>query len=1260
MSGGCYLFGLILSFSGFVFLVVVGCLLKIQPLYIHNAKSPNSGANACFEAAMLYAVVMGVCYVYWRKEKLRAGELDFLSDSFTLKRDKMYYGSEDSDEDLLQSMFMTPEFRQGLYRWTCHNAIKKSKEEAKEEEESEEEEADEDNIPLQLQKLFGKLQLTTQDSISTKALTKSFGWTGADVFQQHDVQELCRVLLDALERSFKDTVNENLVNELYQGALKDYVQCCECKYESSRIDNFLDLSLVIRPFGSTEMMKTVEEAIELFLRPELLNKENQWMCDRCKVKRDAIKGLKFSKLPYVLMLQLKRFDFDYTTMNRIKLHNEVTFPKYLDMNSYVSDENGGVRGKIARKMSEERHVLEGKNQHSTAPPEETMPTLPISPPLAPGLPALTERIRRLSSMDESQPTTFANDDEDDDDTDQMDDGTTEFDTWSPTFDPEVMIKRSGPHVYELYSVLIHSGSALGGHYYAYIKSLETGKWYNFNDSTVSEISDTELKTAFGGATGSGYSMRYSTCAYMLMYRLVSTDKNVNVILPESIPQYLKDKIHDDEEKIRRLEQERVEMAKKVQVKFFMKGNKPKSLEKAIHVYKTATIGEALETACKEFAKEKDVVVPSIENVRLRGYNDYNCLLSDTYDGKEDMSLTSLGIYAGQQMFLEVKSDDEQWEEHDPTKLQLFIRRFVDPESAEANETSKVSLMAKCLQVDDEANLESLCALVAKKFSIPNDKQIRLIKKSATTYSLSAAKILNVNDEERTRKLRLKMDLHLVNGTELYFEETADLTQPSSAEVFFEREANMITVNFKYLSRVAEPIRIDRRETIRTLKEQISAKIGLSPNQFKILRGINSAGVEIKAIDSTLSKLSIGSNHTVFALEGVPLNTGEYNFRLMFYHPAKAVPNASNLATSSNDSNNQSQQATVANTSADGSDTPDLFDIDDVLVATGKDDSLLTFVNHIVISEEMLVENIRQNVWDELVKKNLVKDDSNLTPSHVRLRDLRQSTMTSVLVDGQKLVEASKLAVYEGRSIVAELLLEPETSEVNHRVVEFAYVNRATWRFVKNMRREVVISSSEESTRPQTYLADAASAALSIPVERLLFARIPYHRDSIDILEVVSYEFLPAAAFVNKDTEYQELFLVIDTNVHLTYMNNHERQLIQSFLAKKSEEKTRALRAKYSSSSYSSSSTYQYQKPKEAALVIRTRSRTSEKEHKGGSVGSSNGKNSNGVRIRTPTRRSGKSGSAAHHASSDTDEEDDTDYMAEKPETLDMDLFGDLS
>ncbi|CAH0522207.1 unnamed protein product [Peronospora belbahrii] len=348
---------------------------------------------------------------------------------------------------------------------------------------------------------------------------------------------------------------------------------------------------------------------------------------------------------------------------------------------------------------------------------------------------------------------------------------------------------------------------------------------------------------------------------------------------------------------------------------------------------------------------------------------------------------------------------------------------------------------------------------------------------------------------------------------------------------------------------------------------------------------------------------------------------------MFYQPA----------AESADSDSQAQSI-VANTLADSNDSQDLFDIDEVLVTIGKDDSLLKFVNQIVISEEMLVEDIRRKVWDELVEKNFVDaKDGSLAPSHIRLRDLRQNTMTSVLVDGQKLVEASKLAVYEGRSIVAEILTEPETLEVSHRIVEFVYVNRRTWRFVKHLRREVIISALDEENHPETYLAEAASAALSIPPERLRFARIPYHRDSIDILEVSSYEFLPGATFTRMETEYQELFLVVDMTVQVAHSSTHERQLIQDFLSKKSEEKMRAQRASYASSG---NSTYQYQKPKEAALVIRTRSRTS--EHKGaGSVGSSIGKNSNGVSIQTPTRRAGTT-AARHHASSDTDDEDDID------------------
>jgi ubiquitin carboxyl-terminal hydrolase 47 len=110
---------------------------------------------------------------------------------------------------------------------------------------------------------------------------------------------------------------------------------------------------------------------------------------------------------------------------------------------------------------------------------------------------------------------------------------------------------NGPYVYELYSVLIHRGSALGGHYYAYIKSFETNKWYNwlhsfltpcryeFNDSSVSEITVDEIQKTFGEEADDKYrrpGMMYfhsSANAYMLMYRRVDSKRN-KITVAESV------------------------------------------------------------------------------------------------------------------------------------------------------------------------------------------------------------------------------------------------------------------------------------------------------------------------------------------------------------------------------------------------------------------------------------------------------------------------------------------------------------------------------------------------------------------------------------------------------------------------------------------------------------------------------------------------------------------------------------------------------
>jgi ubiquitin C-terminal hydrolase len=52
--------------------------------------------------------------------------------------------------------------------------------------------------------------------------------------------------------------------------------------------------------------------------------------------------------------------------------------------------------------------------------------------------------------------------------------------------------QPGQHVYDLYGCINHVGSLAQGHYTSYAKNRITQKWYNFNDSTVREIKESEV------------------------------------------------------------------------------------------------------------------------------------------------------------------------------------------------------------------------------------------------------------------------------------------------------------------------------------------------------------------------------------------------------------------------------------------------------------------------------------------------------------------------------------------------------------------------------------------------------------------------------------------------------------------------------------------------------------------------------------------------------------------------------------------------
>eukprot|EP00439_Symbiodinium_sp_Y106_P073709 s112_g13.t4 len=225
---------------------------------------------------------------------------------------------------LLQSLFYTPEFRLAVYGFEydpdLHGEASRC-------------------IPLQLQKLFAELQMSVAGAASTKDLTTACGFTGRDAMQQHDVQELCRVLFDALERS--SSLLADAIRGLYAGKSTSYIKCREeingKVYQSARTEKYMDLQASAR---APQDCSSLEEALRKLVEPEVMEGDNQWLCEELGKKVDALKGLTIESLPKILCIQLLRFVFDVATMRRKKLSEVVALPLILDL-AFLSDSGIG-------------------------------------------------------------------------------------------------------------------------------------------------------------------------------------------------------------------------------------------------------------------------------------------------------------------------------------------------------------------------------------------------------------------------------------------------------------------------------------------------------------------------------------------------------------------------------------------------------------------------------------------------------------------------------------------------------------------------------------------------------------------------------------------------------------------------------------------------------------------------------------------------------------------------------------------------------
>jgi ubiquitin C-terminal hydrolase len=97
---------------------------------------------------------------------------------------------------------------------------------------------------------------------------------------------------------------------------------------------------------------TLNQCFQSFSKPERLDERNKWYCSTCKVEVRALKTIKLWRLPNILVIHLKRFEFRHG-FRRDKLDTFVEFPlENLDMEPHaanlgnVSDDNSFIHNRV--------------------------------------------------------------------------------------------------------------------------------------------------------------------------------------------------------------------------------------------------------------------------------------------------------------------------------------------------------------------------------------------------------------------------------------------------------------------------------------------------------------------------------------------------------------------------------------------------------------------------------------------------------------------------------------------------------------------------------------------------------------------------------------------------------------------------------------------------------------------------------------------------------------------------------------------------
>ncbi|XP_051565756.1 ubiquitin carboxyl-terminal hydrolase 37 [Myxocyprinus asiaticus] len=110
------------------------------------------------------------------------------------------------------------------------------------------------------------------------------------------------------------------------------ITCKSCGEMVTKREQFNDLSIDLPRRKKTLPLRSIQDSLDLFFRIE----EIEYSCEKCSGKTATVSH-KFSRLPRVLILHLKRYSYNTQLSLNSKLGQQVLIPKYLTLLSHCTD-----------------------------------------------------------------------------------------------------------------------------------------------------------------------------------------------------------------------------------------------------------------------------------------------------------------------------------------------------------------------------------------------------------------------------------------------------------------------------------------------------------------------------------------------------------------------------------------------------------------------------------------------------------------------------------------------------------------------------------------------------------------------------------------------------------------------------------------------------------------------------------------------------------------------------------------------------------